>query len=74
MNRSIAYTGALELPENSNRHYFYVVVTLGDITIEFGDGGGKIPLALGKEYAPVVCPTSKIKIEGTGTYILHTAE
>lgn len=74
MNRSIQYVGALDLPENTNRHYFYIVVTLGDITVEFGGGGGKIPLGVGKEYAPVVCPTSSIKIEGTGTYILHTAE
>lgn len=73
-NRSIQYTGPLSLPENYNRAYFFIVVTTGSVEIEFGDGGGRIPLAQGNHYCPYVCPTSTIRITGTGTYVLHTAE
>lgn len=74
MNRSIPFTGVLSLPENSNRHYFFVVAVTGSIELEFGKGGGKIPLAEGNHYCPYVCPTGEIDITGTGTYVLHIAE
>lgn len=47
------------------------MMTVGTGTIEFGDGGGKIPLDTGAFYEPLVCPISKISIETTGTFIVN---
>jgi len=71
---SKSYTGNTLLEVNLHRGYFFIVFTEGSGTIEFGDGGGKIPLELGFHYAPTVAPTSKISVESTGgTYVIHEA-
>lgn len=71
-SKSIEYTGNTILPANARRSYFFIVFTLSDGTIEFGGGGGKIPLGTGVIYEPTVAPTSEISIESVGgTYIIH---
>jgi hypothetical protein len=68
---SVEYTGNTVFPATANRAYFFIVMTVGSGTIEFGGGGGKIPLATGYVLEPQVCPLSEISIESTGTYIVH---
>lgn len=65
------YSGNKEFEPNNNRSYFFIVMTSGTGTIEFGKGGGKIPLATGQHYAPPVCPTGWINIESRGVYVVH---
>ncbi len=65
------YTGNLTLPFDQDRGYFFIVMTAGTGTVEFGKGGGKIPLAEGNHYNPPVTPTSQIDIETVGTYVIH---
>jgi hypothetical protein len=72
-SRSTAHSGDLVLPENRNRGYFFIVMTAGIGTIEFGGGGGLIPLATGEHYNPPVAPTSEISIVTTGDFVLHMA-
>lgn len=72
-SKSTEHTGNLVLPRNSNRRMFFIVQTAGTSTIEFGSGGGKIPLEEGMHYIPPSIPLDQISIESTGTYILHTA-
>lgn len=71
--RSTEHTGNLTIPPNQNRSMFFIVQTTGTGTIEFGGGGGKIPLAEGVHYIPPVVPTDEITIESTGTYVIHIA-
>ncbi len=68
---STEYTGTKTIPKNQNRAYFFIVVTEGSVTIEFGGGGGKIPLAKGDHYEPRVAPISEIVITGTGAYVIN---
>ncbi len=71
-SRSYEETGNTVLPKNPNRTYFFIVFTVGSGTIEFGGGGGKIPLGTGYHYAPSLAPTSEISIESVGgTYVIH---
>lgn len=65
------YTGNTVLPFKRDRGYFFIVMTAGTGTIEFGGGGGKIPLATGFHYSPSVAPISEISIETTGTFVIH---
>ena len=65
------YTGSQTFPFDQDRGYLFIVMTSGAGTVEFGGGGGKIPLAQDYHYEPLVCPTSEIVIETTGTYIVH---
>lgn len=73
--RSVEYTGDVTLPANSNRGYLFLYVTAGSYTMEFGDGGGAIPLAVSSSYEPVVCPTSKLVLTANNpadTIIIHS--
>lgn len=72
-SRSTEHTGNLTIPKNKQRSLFFIVQTMGTGTIEFGSGGGKIPLGEGFHYIPPVVPTDEIMIETTGTFIIHTA-
>lgn len=69
--QSQEYTGNTVLPFKRDRGYFFIVMTSGTGTVEFGGGGGKIPLAEGFHYAPSVAPLSEIFIETSGTYVVH---
>ena len=71
--RSTEHTGNLVIPANQNRSYFFILQTSGEETIEFGEGGGKIPLGEGVYYSPSIVPTDKVTIETTGTFVVHTA-
>lgn len=71
--RSTEHTGNLTIPYNQNRSMFFIVQTVGTGTIEFGGGGGKIPLTEGVHYNPNVVPTDEISIETTGTFVVHIA-
>lgn len=70
---STEHTGNLVLPANQNRRLFFIVQTVGASTIEFGGGGGKIPLEEGMHYIPPCIPLDKISIETAGTFVLHTS-
>lgn len=69
---SVEYTGNTVFPSDPYRLYFFVVMLGGASgTIEFGDGGGKIPLSATDKYIePFVTPSSKVTIESTGSYIV----
>ena len=68
---STGHTGNLVLEANNNRSYFLITMLTVGGTIEFGGGGGLIPLAINQFYEPFVCPTGEISIVTTGTYVLH---
>lgn len=71
---SIERTTNLVLPPNQNRRLFFIVQTVGTGTVEFGGGGGKIPLEEGMHYIPPCIPIGEISIETTGTYIIHVSD
>ena len=65
-------TGNTIIPANKNRSYFFIVFTTGSGTIEFGNGGGLIPLANSAFYEPIVAPTGEISIVSAGgVYVIH---
>ena len=67
-------TGTTNLPKNNHRSYFFVVFTEGLGTVEFGKGGGKIPITAPGHYCPPIAPTTEIDIESVdGTYVIHEA-
>ena len=69
---STEHTGDLILESDKSRGYFFIVFTTGDGSIEFGQGGGEIPLKEGDHYHPPVCPIGEIKINAAGsTFTLH---
>lgn len=68
--RSKTYAGNTTIAHNLNRGYLFVLATSGSCTIEFGDGGGQIPLVEGGFYEPLRAPTSEITIVTTGTVIV----
>ena len=70
---SKAYTGNQSFPADSSRGYFFIVMTSAAGTVEFGEGGGLIPLANGQFYEPFVCPISQIDVVTTGTFVVHSA-
>lgn len=69
--QSVEYTGNQTFEANQNRRYFFIVMTSGAGTIEFGNGGGAIPLAEGGHYCPYVCPLSEISVVTAGTFVVH---
>ncbi|CAM0011460.1 hypothetical protein VPHK436_0062 [Vibrio phage K436] len=72
-SQSVEYSGNKTFPANNRRNYFFVVMSGGsDGTIEFGGGGGKIPIPADSFYEPLMCSLSEIKVECTGTYVVHT--
>ena len=69
---STSHSGDLVLPADKHRGYFFIVFTVNGGSIEFGGGGGQIPLAVGEHYQPPVCPIGEIKINAEGsTFTLH---
>lgn len=69
--KSTEYTGNTVLPANKHRGYFFIIMVGTAGTVEFGDGGGKIPLTSTGFYEPTVAPIGKITIETTGTFVVH---
>lgn len=67
---STEHTGNLTIPYDKNRGYFMIKMTSGTGTVELGVGGGKLPLTSHAFYEPLVCPTSEITVETTGTFII----
>lgn len=65
------YTGNTILPADSTRGYFFIIMTDTAGTVEFGSGGGKIPLSAGQFYEPYVSPIGEISIETTGSFVVH---
>lgn len=70
--QSKTYTGDTTLAADHKRGYFFILQTSGTSTIEFGAGGGEIPLEEGFHYEPTVCPTGEIIIKTTGTCVVIT--
>ena len=64
------YTSNITLPEDTNRTYFFIVMTSGTGSVEFNDGGGIVPLTTAQFYEPYVCPTSTIKIVTDGACVV----
>ena len=67
---SKSYSGNTSFPANQNRGYFQIIMTSGTGTVEFGGGGGAIPLAADEKFSPRVCPTSSIDVATAGTFIV----
>jgi hypothetical protein len=67
---STEYTGNTTIVRNLNRSYFMVIMTSGTGTVEFGGGGGAVPLAADTFYEPYVTPTSEIIVTTTGTFVV----
>lgn len=67
------HTGDLILPINRSRSYFFIVMITAAGTLEFGQGGGEIPLSAGDHYNPHICPTGEIHIRTAGDYVIHMA-
>jgi hypothetical protein len=67
---STAHTGNLVIEADRNRGYFFIVAQ-GDLTMEFGGGGGEIPLKEGQHYCPYVCPIGEIKVNSGNSYVIH---
>ena len=68
---STQYTGTTTFPANDSRRYFFIVMISGSASIEFGGGGGQIPLAEGEHYNPRVAPLSEIVVTTSGTFVVH---
>lgn len=67
--KSIEYTGDIYLKASSRSHLFITAIE-GDLTIEFGGGGGLIPLKEGGHYSPYGRCTGSVHIIG-GTFVVH---
>ena len=67
---SKTYTGNTVLPFNKDRGYLMVQMVTAAGTVELGQGGGKLPLAISGFFEPNVAPTGVVSIETTGTYIV----
>jgi hypothetical protein len=61
------YTSNTTLPANTNRTYFFIVMTSGAGSVEFNNGGGQVPLLENQFYEPYICPTSEVTIVTSGT-------
>jgi len=69
--QSRTYTGNTTIPARANRNYFMIIFTAtAGGTLEFGSGGGVLPVALDGHYEPHVAPTSSIDIVTTGTFTI----
>jgi lysophospholipase L1-like esterase len=70
---SKAYTGNQSFESNTTRKHFSITPAAGSaITVEFGGGGGAIPLTPSVTFQMPVAPISKIDIVGTGSYIVQS--
>jgi hypothetical protein len=75
MSTSNEYTGnkLFGHPNSGKRRsFFYVVMISGTGTIEFGDGGGLIPLSSSGIYFSAKGANTTIEVVTTGTYIVHS--
>jgi hypothetical protein len=72
------YTGNQTFEQNTNRNYLLITMTVGTGTVALGtpaagDTVGELPLPLvGSYYEPYVCPTGKIVVTTTGTFVMVT--
>jgi hypothetical protein len=66
------YTATKTFPAQDGRGYLFIYVVSGDLTVEFGGGGGAIPITAGGFLEPAVTPTSEITmtINPAATYIV----
>lgn len=68
------YTGNQTFPFDQDRGYFFIVMTSGSGTVQFGGGGGEIPISTSIHYEPSVCPLSEISVltaSETDTFVVH---
>jgi hypothetical protein len=75
MSTSNEYTGnkLFGHPNSGKRRsFFYVVMLSGTGTVEFGDGGGLIPLGINGEYQTIDGANTTIEVVTTGTYVVHS--
>ncbi len=59
------YTTTKTWPADTGRGYLFIYVVSGDITVEFGGGGGAIPVTAGGFFEPSATPTSEMVITPT---------
>lgn len=72
---SVEYTGNKTFGQDTQRGYLFVAMGAGAAgTIEFGNGGGKIPIAAEGFIEPYIVPTSEFTIECTGSYVVLTTQ
>lgn len=71
--RTLVSTGTTTLKADAERVGFRVDM-ISDGTVEFGDGGGKVPVKAGSFYEPLVCPIGTITIESSGGYVITFRE
>ncbi|APD18153.1 GDSL-like Lipase / SGNH-Hydrolase [Vibrio phage JSF7] len=71
--RTITTSGVTTLKADAERVGFRVDM-ISDGTVEFGDGGGKVPVKAGSFYEPLVCPIGNITIESAGGYVITFRE
>ena len=67
---SKGYTGNITFPQDIHRGHFLIAVGAVAATIEFGGGGGLMPLAANSVFEPNVCPISSISVVTTGSYVI----
>ena len=72
--QSKEYSGNTTFAADTRRNYFFIIALNGDLTIEFGQGGGLIPVVSSGTYEPLVASTSEINIlADVGTnYVVHS--
>ncbi len=68
---STEHSGDLLIPADNKRSYFFIVMTSGSAGLEFGGGGGLVPLTEGAHYNPPIAPVGAIRVVTEGTYIVH---
>lgn len=72
---SVGYTGNKTFSQDTLRSYLLIVMgATAAGTVEFGGGGGKIPIAAEGFLEPLVVPTSKFTIKCTGDYVVLTTQ
>lgn len=67
------FTGNTTFAEDPQRPYLFIVMTGADGTVEFGSGGGDIPLPTTTFFEPYVVPTSEFTVTTTGTFIVMSS-
>lgn len=68
---SKGYTGNTTIPKNLQRGYLMIAMTNGATgTVEFGEGGGQLPLPADSFYEPLIVPSSEFTITTTGSFVL----
>ena len=72
--QSALYNGNTTLLGDTHRNYFFIIMITGTATIEFGAGGGEIPLPEKASYEPLVAPTSEVTVRADplAQYVIHS--